>query len=774
MNNWHSLIISLLVFLSFTSEVLPQWMQTGPYGGTVYSFAVKPNEDGGNNIFAGTSEGLYLSTNEGISWSLVNKWSGAGMHYPKAIAFCGNDLYAGIMNNIFKSNDNGATWGTGSLVYSDVNGFTTIGNNIYSSTILNGIWMSTDNGSNWTAIGPTRLVYCVTNIGTTLFVGLDNGGVARSSNNGETWIIANLLSTSQVNSLAVNGTDLYAGTYGGGGGIFRSTDGGVTWAKVITGLSNTEIKCLICNGNNIFAGTNGGVFRSINNGQTWFKAGTGLNSNIANVMLFSGDNLFAGTNDGFFLTNDNAVTWSEINTGFASFNISALAAIGYHVFVGTPGGGVFLSTNNGLNWTAVNSGLTVSAFDVKTLQVVNDSILYAAASGGLFRTTNYGTNWVQITGGGLPVASFCGIVSNGNKMFTATYFGIYRSTDNGSTWTDISSHLPIAGTTVFALNELHLFAGVGFTVFHSTNDGNSWTEINNGWPQFYSAHALYFIGATLFAATGLGTYFLQGDTLWIATSLKSNVNCLTGNGSQLFAGTGGSGVFQSTDFGINWNNVGSGLTGDVRALVTSGTSLFAGTNGTGVWVNSELTPVELTSLSAFALQNNITIEWSTATENNCSKFEIERTNQDADWKKISEINASGNSTTPKNYSYVDKKLHSGKYSYRLKIIDYDGSFEFSKIIEAEAISPDQFYLYQNYPNPFNPITTIEYSIPLAGHVSLKVFDVLGKEVASLVNEDKPSGCYSVEFDAGKLSSAFYIYELRSGNFVQTKKMILMK
>ena len=136
------------------------------------------------------------------------------------------------------------------------------------------------------------------------------------------------------------------------------------------------------------------------------------------------------------------------------------------------------------------------------------------------------------------------------------------------------------------------------------------------------------------------------------------------------------------------------------------------------------------------------------------------------------------------YSFNDENLDAGNYQYRLKQMDYDGSYRYSSIVEAEIVSPNKFILEQNFPNPFNPSTTIRYTIstppsssPLAkgrnevGFVTLKVYDVLGNEVATLVNEVQSSGNYEVEFDAEKLSSGIYFYELIAGNLIQTRKMI---
>jgi hypothetical protein len=116
----------------------------------------------------------------------------------------------------------------------------------------------------------------------------------------------------------------------------------------------------------------------------------------------------------------------------------------------------------------------------------------------------------------------------------------------------------------------------------------------------------------------------------------------------------------------------------------------------------------------------------------------------------------------------------GKYYYRLKQIDFDGSYNYSREIEVEVIGPKKYYLGQNYPNPFNPITNINYKIPVKGFVTLKIYNTLGEEVATLVNEEKSAGSYVVQWDGGKLPSEMYIYRLVVGKYQESKKLMLIK
>lgn len=189
-------------------------------------------------------------------------------------------------------------------------------------------------------------------------------------------------------------------------------------------------------------------------------------------------------------------------------------------------------------------------------------------------------------------------------------------------------------------------------------------------------------------------------------------------------------------------------------------------------------PVELTSFSAAIFENSIELYWQTATELNNSGFEIERkilkNDQDDNWVKIGFVEGNGTTTEPNNYTYTDKTVFDGKYIYRLKQIDYDGTFEYSKEVNVDFTRVTKFSLVQNYPNPFNPATRIQYSVSSRQFVTLKVYNLLGKEVATLVNENKEAGNYSINFDASNLPSGVYIYKLQAGEFTQSKKMTLVK
>lgn len=196
--------------------------------------------------------------------------------------------------------------------------------------------------------------------------------------------------------------------------------------------------------------------------------------------------------------------------------------------------------------------------------------------------------------------------------------------------------------------------------------------------------------------------------------------------------------------------------------------------GIGTLCNGPL-PVELSLFTATLIKNEINLFWKTETEVDNFGFDVERKMDEKEWIKISFIQGHGNSNSPKEYSYTDKELFAGgsKFQYRLKQIDSDGSFEYSDIVEVE-VAPDQYELSQNYPNPFNPSTTIQFSLPKQTQLKINLYNMLGEQVAILADGMYESGYHKVTFNASGLPSGTYLYQLESNEFVQVKKMILLK
>ena len=192
-------------------------------------------------------------------------------------------------------------------------------------------------------------------------------------------------------------------------------------------------------------------------------------------------------------------------------------------------------------------------------------------------------------------------------------------------------------------------------------------------------------------------------------------------------------------------------------------------------------PVELTSFTSTVNDRDVKLNWSTACELNNAGFEIQRrtVNDGAEWIKIGFVEGNGTTNELNNYSFEDKKLSTGKYNYRLKQIDYNNSatlYDLSS--DVEIGTPKKFELLQNYPNPFNPITNIDYNLPFSGNLTLKIYDISGREINTLVNKTQEAGYYTVQFNASNFASGTYFYRISADNgledFVMTKRMLLIK
>ncbi len=231
-------------------------------------------------------------------------------------------------------------------------------------------------------------------------------------------------------------------------------------------------------------------------------------------------------------------------------------------------------------------------------------------------------------------------------------------------------------------------------------------------------------------------------------------------------------------FGLTW------LTGVGGTVVTSFEPATP-------WVSSQATgtlevitdtplPVQLASfIGNVENKRNVTLNWKTEFENNNSGFEIERKLIDGTWSKIGFISGNGTTNTPVSYKFSDLKLNTGKYNYRLKQIDNNGNYEYFNLnAEIEVGIPDKFNLSQNYPNPFNPTTKIDFDLPLDSRVSIILYDISGREVKTLVNDQRTAGYYTIQFNSAGLSSGTYFYRIMTkssgADFIMAKKMVLLK
>jgi hypothetical protein len=374
---------------------------------------------------------------------------------------------------------------------------------------------------------------------------------------------------------------------------------------------------------------------------------------------------------------------------------------------------------------------------------------------GVKYTTLGGTTSTQLSGS--PINTRCINIFNSQLYISsqvAGFFGV-SSVGTGLPTTSGQTISELTGFPATAIISPYAFQmNAAGNVIYVACDGNvnfgiqKWTLNGGTWS------LAYIITPTL-SFTGIVVDWTGTNPVIYATSLASSI-------------FGGGAIYKGTDTGP-----GSSFT---ALVTTAANTVFRGISFTP----GTVLPVELSSFTSNTNGRNVSLHWETKTEKNSDKFIVEREAIGANWLAISSVKAAVLSNSPKQYSFTDMNLQSGNYQYRLKMIDNDGSFEYSKIVETEVTLPKDFAVSQNYPNPFNPLTRIDYQIPVDSKVLMEVYNIAGQKVSELVNQEQSAGYYSVDFGASKLSSGVYIYRIiasdkvTGNNFSSIKKMMLLK
>jgi hypothetical protein len=731
--------LALLVLLAVNRPAVSQWVQTsGPSGGSINALVAS-----GTTLFAGTNEKVYRSTNSGQSWQPAS----SGMLMPIQIVklkVIGISVFAATSGGLYRSTNNGDAWMQvgGGLPARPASDVIAQGSLLFANVIDSGglgiIYSSSDNGNTWTAT-PSQINNNPGNnpdlfnsdvapaffaaMGDTLFAATSLG-VARTTNAGMTWtdISTATFGDPTVQSILVKGTELFMGI--DSHGIWKTMNGGSTWSQQFTvtvGDTPFAIQALALDGQKIYAAvnfTNEGlplnarIYTSTDDGASWLLVSNAFTD--INTISPSGNQMVVGNSNGVLISTNTGLSWQGVNTGISNANVRSFALKSGKVFAAASEG-VCVSTDGGVNWADASGGQRF-----KTVAVVakGTDLFLAASDSGIYHSTNDGQSWFSASGGltgfALQVVS---LAASGNNLIAGTQNGTYFSSNNGANWTLLTGPFPIDRLTLgFAANGNKVFAISG-GVYLSTDNGVTWSVTNNGFPSnsLWSSAIIAF-GSTVIVSGINGPYISTNDGVsWSAvsgfpsTATSPVVTSFAQSGTTLMAGTTNpAGLYVSTNGGFNWQSTGAVLpnnliTSAVSSLLVNGQDVLAGTGMGGFGDNG-----------LFGLNTGYGV-----------------------WKRSL------------------ASLLGVKQSVQQSL-------------------PKTFALNQNYPNPFNPSTTIAYALPQAAVVTLKVYDVLGREVATLVNEKKIAGSYSVSFDGSRFASGVYFYRLTSGNDVQTKRMMLIK
>ncbi|MHB8581410.1 MAG: T9SS type A sorting domain-containing protein [Ignavibacteriaceae bacterium] len=839
-------IILIVIFIVlFINRAEAQWTQTnGPYGGVINALSISTNAEGESSIFAGSNfgNGIFRSTNNGASWTQVNTYLAA-----HSFIASGTNIFEG--NNgggVYLSTDNGASWApvNSGLTCMDVWSFAVSGSNLFAGTSGGGVFLSTNNGTNWTPVNtgitkpldwPGIWVTSFAVSGTNLFAGTYENGLFLSTDNGNNWKPINSgLTDKYIWSLAVTGSNIFAGTHSG---IFLSTNNGTSWTQVR--YTGSCVYSLAVSGTNIFAAVYGsGVFLSSDNGNSWSSVNSGLTNLLAYSLAVSGKNLFVGTyeGDGVFLSTNNGTSWTVVNSGLTNLKVTSIISNGDNLYACTIGGGVFLSTDNGMTWPKIDSGLSSPYSNWVYALTFKGEDIFAGTMDGIYRSSNNNVNWTPANNG-LTNPFVSSLIASGDYLFAGTEDGgIFLSQNNGANWALASSDFLNTIVWSFVYQGENLFAATNDDgIYLSTNNGTSWSSVNSGLNNLYIP-SLAYNGGYLFAGTGNGVFRSSDNGKNWAQSGSFSASSFAVYGNNLFAG--GNGVLLSTNNGLSWTSFDSDLTNPyVTSLVVSGINLFAGVSGRGVLKKSLKELTNLNWLAAINVKDNGNIlqtisfgQLSTASDGidlalgesplppPAFGFDVRfhLPTGDDSWKDYRASNLDtaewlikfqpGSGGYPMTFSWDTTNLPKGSLylkdiitgsivnvnmktdsSYTLTNsginelkIDYTGLANSPTAIKDVKDLPTVFSLSQNYPNPFNPSTVIKYGLPGISNVKINIYNLLGQVVESLVNGIQNAGYHEVTWNASNKASGVYLYSIEAmsadgkGDFRSVKKLILLK
>ncbi len=693
-----------------------------------------------------------------------------------------------------------------SPVASSITGITQLSNGeFYLATKTRGAFKSTDSGDSWTEsyTGFSNIYFneiYSTDENKLLVCG--GSGIFQFSWQTEEWVNLNA-PQADYNCISVNSLNhIIAGS---NMGMFRSTDDGTTWQAATTHIGT--VYSLVCTENNIlFAGASFGVYKSTDNGDTWGQ--TGLSPlEITDVAIDDKGDIYANVfyrGQGIYRSQNQGVTWEQMNPGLAD-QLTTSVAVDFQgdIYVGTSEGGVFQKTAGQISFTQINLNQTVS--NVLRIFIAKDNSLYICSeSGGLFKRNKVNLEWEQLNSG-LPMSHAIPLgFDSDNSFYSGNFYsGIYRSTDTGENWFPIAYYLGGSHRFTFLANnsELFLATTVEFAywgmLFKSTDKGESWVYFMEGIPLIHPDYPWIQVvmdidvnsSGDLFAALNTAGIYrrLATDDSWHFISADipdTNVFSVCVNSNDVvFGGYRNGFIYKSEDNGEKWIESLSGVQDyTVEYLESAGDYVFA-------ILHNYNYPYQDSSIGLYTHDNGITWHYLNigglgSHANSINFYDDSVIIVGTDTSGVFISSDFGNNWISASMGLSDnviKGIVLNPDGLLLCGTENEGIFMADLNPTAVDDIDDRsmtFSLQQNYPNPFNPVTKIKYAISQSEIVQLKIYDILGREIKTLLSEFKPTGTYEIEFDAtsvvGGLPSGVYFYRLYAGNYVETKKMLLMK
>jgi photosystem II stability/assembly factor-like uncharacterized protein len=489
-------------------------------------------------------------------------------------------------------------------------------------------------------------------------------------------------------------------------------------------------------------------------------------------------------------------------------------------------GCVYKSTDGGTTFSSLNINpptrklYCINARSENELYIGEGGVrLTAEGQVKVYRSTNGGQTWntiiTTIDRGffnwilfSRTNPNFGVIMSDSKNTGNNSNFPLWKTTNGGLNWTAFT--VPSQKSTSY-MNSGYLiddnFYGFGLQdksgIMMTKNGGTNWTysdlsAISTKGVSSVSFNDDKLNGIAAFLNDNVVARTTNGGTTWFSQSVNPSNAMITGTGSVdyvygtnaiylMVSNAAGTQSYKSVDNGATWESI--PVPSQIKDVYSFDIYYNGINNATGFGTTSTTAPIKLIDSSPLPVKiesftfsvsgRNVNLNWSTSMEENNAGFDIERKSETGSWTKVGFVAGKGNSYNVNNYKYTDNKVDAGKFTYRLKQTDYNGNYEYFTLSGNVSVgTPSKYVLSQNYPNPFNPVTKIDFEIPQDAKVTMKVYDITGKEIVTLFSGIKSAGFHTIQFDGSGLSTGIYFYRLVANangqETVITKKMNLIK
>jgi photosystem II stability/assembly factor-like uncharacterized protein len=703
----------LVLFLLATVSILPQnrWIKlNGPPGGNMYTLYIKGDTILTSVLSYKTRYKLFSSFNRGESWKQHT---------------------LNIPNIPFS-------------YYLSPGDYEIRGGYFYFSTYTHGLFRSTD-FTNWEKLNASgKFITMGQDYAGSLYAGTEDGKIYESSDGGNSWRLVYVNNGGgEIRDFIISSDSLLL--ISAGNKLLLKRPDNPQWDSVVFSQFN-GFKLLVDEIGYMYVQSGLTMLRSTNGGISWvqlpvesFFYDNEMDDYVYNTRIIGAFEYMAGFGDGWgaAVSDDRGTTWRWSQQGLPKY-VSGykIEKEGNDTYLATAGAGIFKSTDFGDSWFAVNNG--INAASVRDICFDKEGILYAASwKNGIARSTDKGESWEMINNGIATSSCMSVVTDSSGIVFAGTSRGVFRSTDKGENWVMTAKPGNGYGQVLKIDSRNRLYALTwGKGMYRSTNLGESWVRLGEG--------------------------MIHENAMSLAISK---------NGNMYVGGSWRGYIFKSTDDGLNWTMVyQSNKTSILDGLAISPNgSIFAGNAGEGIlrstdegqsWTLIKEEPGYMDANYALEIDDEGNIYSRTSD----AKIILSKDNGE-NWIDISDNNM----------------LHVNKFLFRKNelFIATDESVWRSNpdsltSVAEDDIKPKEYFLSQNYPNPFNPSTTIKYSLPQTGRVTLSIYDLLGREVVKLIDEEKPAGEYETKWNASSYPSGVYFIKMTAGQYSETRKLLLMK